>query len=120
MIFALVDIIRIDSSQVRYLPKSVWLILVILLPFIGAILWLSLGREWQSSELTRRIRQAKPKLQATTPRPQHLPRNEKSTEEQLLELELEIEQDRLRAEIAKRKAQLADKDLEDPDAAPKP
>ena len=31
MVFALVDIIRRDDSQVRYMPKFAWLLLVILL-----------------------------------------------------------------------------------------
>jgi hypothetical protein len=43
MIFALVDIITRDSSQVRHLPKVTWVFIVILLPMLGTILWFALG-----------------------------------------------------------------------------
>lgn len=62
---------------------------------------------------------------ADTPKPatasyQHPPTpHAPSTEEQMAALELEIEQDRLRAEIAKRKAELKHGD-EAPDAAARP
>ncbi|MGW9628534.1 PLD nuclease N-terminal domain-containing protein [Microbacterium sp. NPDC055521] len=46
MVFALVDIIRRDDSQVRFMPKFVWLLLVVLIPFLGSVLWLALGREY--------------------------------------------------------------------------
>lgn len=44
---ALVDIIMRDQSLVRYLPKLVWILLVILLPSVGSILWFALGREYR-------------------------------------------------------------------------
>ncbi|MEO6943733.1 MAG: PLDc N-terminal domain-containing protein [Lacisediminihabitans sp.] len=43
---ALVDIIMRDQSLVRHLPKLVWILLVILLPVVGSILWFALGREY--------------------------------------------------------------------------
>ena len=45
MIFALVDIIRADQSMIRHLDKSVWIIIVILLPLIGSVLWFVIGRD---------------------------------------------------------------------------
>ncbi|WP_223171545.1 PLD nuclease N-terminal domain-containing protein [Microbacterium sp. NIBRBAC000506063] len=47
MVFALIDIITRRDDQVKYLPKMVWLILVILLPFIGSVLWFAIGREYE-------------------------------------------------------------------------
>ena len=43
-IWALLDVIATDASTCRNLPKAMWVILVILLPVIGAIIWLVLGR----------------------------------------------------------------------------
>lgn len=44
---ALVDIITRDDSQVRHLPKLVWILLVVVLPVIGSIVWFLVGREWR-------------------------------------------------------------------------
>ncbi len=46
MIGALADIITRDESQVKHLPKIVWIILVVLLPLVGSVLWFAVGREY--------------------------------------------------------------------------
>ena len=43
-IWALLDVIATDSSMCRNLPKPMWLLLVLILPDIGAIIWLLAGR----------------------------------------------------------------------------
>jgi hypothetical protein len=43
-VWALLDCISTDSSLCRNLPKGVWLIIVLLLPDIGSLAWLLLGR----------------------------------------------------------------------------
>src|SRR5439155_8835140 len=43
-IWALFDCIATDSSLCRNLPKGMWLIIVLLLPDIGSLAWLLLGR----------------------------------------------------------------------------
>ena len=43
-IWAILDVIATDSGLCRNLPKGVWLILVLLLPDIGSLAWLLLGR----------------------------------------------------------------------------
>ncbi|MEU5842017.1 PLDc N-terminal domain-containing protein [Rhodococcus sp. NPDC047139] len=40
----LVDVICSDEHRVRHLPKLLWLMIVLLLPLIGSLLWLVLGR----------------------------------------------------------------------------
>ncbi|MFD4469856.1 PLD nuclease N-terminal domain-containing protein [Rhodococcus sp. NPDC058505] len=40
----LVDVICADEHRVRHLPKILWLIVVILVPLLGSVLWLLLGR----------------------------------------------------------------------------
>jgi phospholipase D-like protein len=43
-IFCLVDVITTDDGNTRHLPKFGWLLIVLLLPLIGSILWLVAGR----------------------------------------------------------------------------
>lgn len=45
MIYAIADLVLIDENRVRALPKWGWAVLIVLLPLIGAVLWLLLGRE---------------------------------------------------------------------------
>ncbi len=105
MVFALVDIIRRDDAQVRYLPKFVWLILVILLPLIGSILWFAIGREYpqQGIRLGRPGRRETAPAAQAPPAPPAPPQDRRTTEEQLADLDREIEEWRLKEEIAKRK-----------------
>ena len=48
-IWALLDVIATDSALCRNLSKGVWLILVLILPDIGAIAWLLMGRPEKGS-----------------------------------------------------------------------
>ena len=43
-IAALVDVICCDEHRVRHLPKPLWLLTVLLVPVIGSVLWLLIGR----------------------------------------------------------------------------
>lgn len=43
-IWAVLDVIATDSILVRNLPKGTWLFVVILVPTVGAVAWLVLGR----------------------------------------------------------------------------
>jgi hypothetical protein len=43
-IWAIIDVIASDDSLIRNLPRLLWLLLVIVLPLIGAVCWLLLGR----------------------------------------------------------------------------
>lgn len=83
---ALVDIIVRDESKVRHLPKFVWMLLVILLPVVGSIVWFSVGHDW-SATLARVEQPPRPRTAAAQP-----VRDDRSTEEQLAELEREIEE----------------------------
>jgi hypothetical protein len=49
MVFALVDIIRADRWSIRHLDRSLWIIIVILLPLIGSVLWFAIGRDYDRS-----------------------------------------------------------------------
>jgi hypothetical protein len=43
-LFCLVDVIVTDESSCRNLPKMLWLVIVLVLPDVGSILWLIAGR----------------------------------------------------------------------------
>ena len=45
LIYTVVDILLIDPSRVKGLPKIVWVLIVLVLPIVGAVLWFLLGRE---------------------------------------------------------------------------
>lgn len=44
LIVALFDIINTPESDIRGLPKIAWVMLVVILPLVGALLWLGIGR----------------------------------------------------------------------------
>ena len=46
MVFVLVDIITKDESQIRNLPKVLWVVIVIFLPIVGSIVWFIGGRSY--------------------------------------------------------------------------
>ncbi|QIS02592.1 hypothetical protein F5X71_09910 [Nocardia brasiliensis] len=43
-VYCLIDIITCPDAGIRHLPKMGWLIVVILIPTVGALLWLFAGR----------------------------------------------------------------------------
>ena len=53
-IFAIVDLVLIDRARVRAFPKVFWVIIILVVPFIGALLWFLVGREWGSRGGERR------------------------------------------------------------------
>ena len=46
-VFAVVDVILTEARRVRALNKIAWVVIIIVLPVIGAILWFWLGKERQ-------------------------------------------------------------------------
>jgi hypothetical protein len=43
-VYTIVDAALRDRARVRLLPKPVWLLVVVLLPLLGSLLWFALGR----------------------------------------------------------------------------
>jgi Phospholipase_D-nuclease N-terminal len=43
-IYCIFDVIASDQATIRNLPKGMWLVIVLILPDIGSIAWLLLGR----------------------------------------------------------------------------
>jgi|SRR5579859_88720 len=51
-VFCVIDVIVVDECRVRNLPKTAWVLIVLLLPDIGSIAWLVAGRPWESRSRT--------------------------------------------------------------------
>ena len=103
MIGALVDIITRDNSLVKHLPKLAWIVIVILLPLIGGILWFAIGREYGDSGIAiPRMRRPERTTPQADVRPAP-PADTRTTEQQIADLDREIEEWRLREEIQKRR-----------------
>ncbi|TQL44991.1 phospholipase D-like protein [Homoserinimonas aerilata] len=44
-VYTLIDCIRTDEYRARGLPKGVWVFVIIIIPVVGSILWLTIGKE---------------------------------------------------------------------------
>ncbi len=44
VIFSVVDIAVLERSRVRFLPKLAWIVLVVILPIAGPVIWFIVGR----------------------------------------------------------------------------
>ena len=105
-LLTLLDVITRPEGETKHLPKMVWILLVIFLPIIGPILWFAVGREYPQRPVNARQRPMKN-------RPLNAPASDlptpafdrRTTEQQLADLDREIEEDRLRAEIARKRAE---------------
>ncbi|WP_345437125.1 PLD nuclease N-terminal domain-containing protein [Microbacterium gilvum] len=96
-VVTLIDIITREEGQVKHLPKFGWVLIAILIPLLGGILWWAIGREYPERA---------PRAAATGyPAAPFVPKpvDTRTTEQQLADLDREIEAERLRAEIARRK-----------------
>ena len=47
-IYFIIVVLRTPAGETRSLPKFVWLLLVVLIPLLGGVIWLALGRVWPS------------------------------------------------------------------------
>ncbi|AGW40839.1 hypothetical protein O159_06600 [Leifsonia xyli subsp. cynodontis DSM 46306] len=99
---ALIDIILRTGDQIRHLPKLAWIVVVLLLPLIGSVLWFGLGRERSGMRAPRPVRPQRTVIvRESAPMP-----GAPTTEEQLEALEREIAADRIRqleAELRQRR-----------------
>jgi hypothetical protein len=68
-LWALYDVVTVEPSQVRNLPKVLWLVVVVLLFGLGAVLWLFLGRPVRSATAGRPAAPRRPR-RAPEPEPE--------------------------------------------------
>ncbi|WP_203137081.1 PLD nuclease N-terminal domain-containing protein [Microbacterium sp. JZ31] len=100
-VVTLIDIVTRDEGQVKHLPKIAWILLAILLPIVGGIVWWAAGREYPE----RPVRAPRTAMPAPVRIVDDRRMDRRTTEQQLADLEREIEADRLRAEIARRRTE---------------
>jgi hypothetical protein len=48
-VYCVVTVLMTRDDQVRFLPKTGWLVLVLLFPLVGGIAWVLVGRDRQQS-----------------------------------------------------------------------
>jgi ABC-type Na+ efflux pump permease subunit len=53
-VFAIVDVILTDLRRVRALNKTIWVLIVLVLPLVGAVLWFTIGKDRSASSDERR------------------------------------------------------------------
>ena len=104
IVFALVDLIRSDDYEVRYLPKMGWVLVIVFLPLIGSIVWLVVGKDRSGATSSEHVSFGDPRryeveAAASSSR-------EMSTEEELAAIDREIEFHENEARIRRLEAQL--------------
>ncbi len=102
LIFSLIDVITSDDYQVKHLPKLLWVFIIILLPLVGSIVWLAIGKDRGQPE--QAVSFGDPRRHETRALPMS------DTEAQIAALDREIafhekqlKLQRLEAELAKKK-----------------
>lgn len=53
-VFAIVDVMLIDGRRIRALNRPLWVLVILVLPVIGAILWFLAGRQRREGDGERR------------------------------------------------------------------
>jgi hypothetical protein len=90
---SLIDIITRPEGSIQHLPKIVWILLEVILPVIGGILWFTIGRSYQSAGGNGGGRYAEP-FHRGEPAALHAKLTEarvSTTEQELRDLDREIE-----------------------------
>lgn len=116
MIYALIEAISTPSARTRIMPKGIWIVVIILVPLIGGVLWLLFGNE--NSYLASTVQgfqKTSGPTRPTTPdddeeflRSLDVQRNQKRRDEEL---------DRRERELRRREAELEDDSDEDQNPA---
>ncbi len=64
-VYCILDVIATDEAVMRNMPKIFWLIIVIILPTVGSLAWLLLGRPesagYRPGDTTRRTPTSRPR-----------------------------------------------------------
>ncbi len=53
-IYTVVDCLITDHTRVRGIPKSAWVLVIVLVPLVGGILWLAIGKDRRAGLAARR------------------------------------------------------------------
>jgi hypothetical protein len=91
-IYALIDAISIQRSRVKSLNKAAWVLIILVLPLIGSILWFMIGKRGAHEPQPSGSRRERPRVLAPDDDPAFL-RNATRFEEQearIRQLEAEL------------------------------
>ncbi|MCW1250058.1 PLDc N-terminal domain-containing protein [Acaricomes phytoseiuli] len=91
-IYALIDCLRTERGSVRTLPKPAWILLIVLLPAVGAALWFFLGRPRRQAGPARPARSVAPDDDPDFLRNLEIHRRQKAEEQRLEEKRRELEE----------------------------
>ena len=73
-LYCVIDAIQSDPGDIRNLPKWAWILLILLVPVIGAVAWLVAGRPSRESWSRRDLSQPQKAQEAQLRRPPRKPR----------------------------------------------
>jgi len=88
-LYALVDAAMTDSSRARGVSKPVWVVLVVVLPVIGGLLWFFIGKG-SAAEAVRRAPDDDPRFTGNRLSHEDLDDHMRDLEERLRELDEEV------------------------------
>lgn len=98
MIYALIEAISTPSDRTRIMPKGIWIVVIILIPLIGGVLWLLFGNEnAYLASTVQGFKKASGPARPTTP---------DDDEEFLRSLDIQRAQQRRAEELRKREEEL--------------
>jgi len=98
MIYALIEAFSTPSDRTRIMPKGIWIVVIILIPLVGGVLWLLFGNE--NAYLASTVQGFK---KTTGP---SRPTNPDDDEEFLRSLDIQRAQKRRAEELDKREREL--------------
>ena len=115
-VWALLDVIATEAELCRNLPKGIWLILVLVLPDIGSLAWLLLGRPEKASWRPGSTDFAKPRRPVGYEDHPRYSATPEVTDRRSAELdrkldEWEADQRAKRADLDRREAELREREL---------
>lgn len=101
IIYSLIECLMTPKHQVRAFPKVAWVLLIILIPLVGALLWLFLGR-------SRSRRGGAGGVQGGRPPQPRRPSSPDDDAAFLRQLDVQRQQQARKAELDRREAELKD------------
>ncbi|WGJ88213.1 PLD nuclease N-terminal domain-containing protein [Gordonia sp. SMJS1] len=109
LVIALIDIITTDDTAVRGLPKFAWVILVVMLPLVGALVWLAVGRPTADERPRRQHASAASEFPEYDHPGRYIPQDPEADREFLQQLRDRAEQQRQTAREQQRAADRSDR-----------
>ncbi|AFR49069.1 PLD nuclease N-terminal domain-containing protein [Gordonia sp. KTR9] len=109
LVVALIDIIKTDDAAVRGLPKFAWVVLVVMIPLAGALVWLAVGRPTADERPRRQHSGATSEFPEYDHPGRYIPRDPEADREFLRQVRERAEQQRRTAREQQRAADRTDR-----------